>query len=97
MNPKQLIFHEAAHAKIMAGVNALTNAVRSTLGPKARTVVRMSKAQRLQHLGLLLSFTLLALTGFATLFIGILPNRFIEMVNWALGIAQNPAMARLIR
>ena len=32
---------------------------------KSRNTVRMSKAQRLQHLGLLLSFTILALTGFA--------------------------------
>ena len=39
----------------------------------------------------------LGVAGFATLFIGILPNRFIELVNWALGIAQNPAMAKLIR
>ena len=39
----------------------------------------------------------LGVTGFATLFIGILPNRFIEMVNWALGIAQNPSVARFVR
>jgi NADH-quinone oxidoreductase subunit N len=39
----------------------------------------------------------LGVTGFATLFIGILPNRFIEMVNWALGIAQNPSVAKLVR
>lgn len=32
---------------------------------KTRTITRMSKAQRLQHLGLVLSFTVLALTGFA--------------------------------
>jgi len=38
----------------------------------------------------------LGLTGFATLFIGILPNRFIEMVNWALGIVQTPTVAKLI-
>jgi len=38
----------------------------------------------------------LGVTGFATLFIGILPNRFIEIVNWALGIAQNPTTAKLI-
>jgi len=38
----------------------------------------------------------LGLAGFATLFIGILPNRFIEMVNWALGIVQNPSVAKLI-
>jgi len=38
----------------------------------------------------------LGVTAFATLFIGIMPNRFIEIVNWALGIAQNPATAKLI-
>ena len=37
----------------------------------------------------------LTLTGLATLYIGILPNRFIEIVNWALGIAQNPSIAKL--
>ena len=39
----------------------------------------------------------LALAAVATLYIGIMPDRFIQMVNWALGIAQNPAVARLIR
>jgi NADH-quinone oxidoreductase subunit N len=39
----------------------------------------------------------LGLTGFATLYIGIMPNRFIELVNWALGIAQAPSVAKLIR
>ena len=39
----------------------------------------------------------LAVAGFATLFIGILPDRFIQLVNWTLGIAQNPAVAKLIR
>jgi NADH-quinone oxidoreductase subunit N len=39
----------------------------------------------------------LAVTAFATLFIGILPDRFIYLVNWSLGIAQNPAIAKLIR
>jgi NADH-quinone oxidoreductase subunit N len=39
----------------------------------------------------------IGITGFATVFIGIMPNRFIEMVNWALGIANNPNVARLIR
>jgi len=37
----------------------------------------------------------LGLTGLATLYIGIMPNRFIEIVNWALGLAQNPNVARL--
>ena len=39
----------------------------------------------------------LAVTAFATLFIGIMPDRFIQAVNWSLGIAQTPAMAKLIR
>ena len=39
----------------------------------------------------------LGLTAFATVFIGILPDRFIHMVNWSLGIAQNPSLAKLIR
>ena len=36
----------------------------------------------------------LAITGFATLFIGIMPERFIHWVNWALGLVQNPPMAK---
>jgi len=39
----------------------------------------------------------LGLAAGATLYIGIMPDRFIQMVNWALGIAQNPAVARLVR
>ena len=39
MTAKQIIFHENAHAKIMAGVRILADAIRGTLGPKARTVV----------------------------------------------------------
>ena len=39
MAAKQLIFHEHAHSKILAGMTILANAVRPTLGPKARTVV----------------------------------------------------------
>jgi NADH-quinone oxidoreductase subunit N len=38
----------------------------------------------------------LGVTGFATIFIGVLPNRFIELVNWALGIAQSTNVARLV-
>jgi NADH-quinone oxidoreductase subunit N len=47
---------------------------------------------------LAISFTMraaLGLTALATVYIGILPNRFIELVNWALGIAQNTAIAKL--
>ena len=38
----------------------------------------------------------LAVTAFATLFIGIMPDRFIQLVNWSLGLAQSPAVAKLI-
>jgi chaperonin GroEL len=39
MAAKQLLFGESAHAKILKGLNTLADAVRVTLGPKARTVV----------------------------------------------------------
>ena len=39
MPAKQLMFGESAHAKIVSGMNILADAVRVTLGPKARTVV----------------------------------------------------------
>lgn len=38
----------------------------------------------------------LAVTAFATLFIGIMPNHFIQLVNWSLGLAQNPVIAKLV-
>lgn len=37
----------------------------------------------------------IAVAGIATLYIGLLPNSFIQMANWALGIAQNPSVAKL--
>jgi chaperonin GroEL len=39
MPAKQLLFGETAHAKLVKGMNILADAVRVTLGPKARTVV----------------------------------------------------------
>jgi chaperonin GroEL len=39
MSAKQLVFHNAAHARILAGIDTLARAVRVTLGPKARTVI----------------------------------------------------------
>jgi len=36
---KQILFNEAARKKLMAGINKLINAVKVTLGPKARHVV----------------------------------------------------------
>lgn len=38
----------------------------------------------------------LAATAFATLFIGILPDRFIFVVNWCLGLTQHPAVAKMM-
>ncbi|HJV02468.1 MAG TPA: chaperonin GroEL [Burkholderiaceae bacterium] len=39
MPAKTLLFHDAARAKLFAGLNILANAVKVTLGPKGRTVV----------------------------------------------------------
>ena len=39
MTAKQIVFRRDAHARILAGMSTLTDAIRGTLGPKARTVV----------------------------------------------------------
>jgi chaperonin GroEL len=39
MTAKQLLFHDHAHAKMLAGMSTLAEAVRVTLGPKSRTVM----------------------------------------------------------
>ena len=39
----------------------------------------------------------LGVTALATLWIGIMPEHFIRLVNWSLGIAQNPVVGKLIR
>jgi chaperonin GroEL len=39
MSAKELLFGESAHARLVRGMNILADAVRVTLGPKARTVV----------------------------------------------------------
>ena len=39
MSAKQVLFGEPAHARLLRGMNTLADAVRVTLGPKARTVV----------------------------------------------------------
>lgn len=41
--------------------------------------------------------TALAITAFATLFIGIMPERFINLVNWSLGLTQTSPLAKLIQ
>ena len=39
MPSKQVVFGQEAHVRLLAGINTLAQAVRVTLGPKARTVV----------------------------------------------------------
>jgi len=39
MPAKEIIFHESARKTILAGINALADAVKVTLGPKGRNVV----------------------------------------------------------
>ncbi len=39
MAAKQLLFHEAARAKMLKGVDIMANAVKATLGPKDRNVI----------------------------------------------------------
>jgi chaperonin GroEL len=39
MTAKQVLFGESAHARLIKGMNTLADAVRVTLGPKARTVI----------------------------------------------------------
>jgi chaperonin GroEL len=39
MAAKQLLFHDQARARVLAGVNALAQAVQVTLGPRGRTVI----------------------------------------------------------
>ena len=39
----------------------------------------------------------IAVTGIATLYIGLLPNSFIELANWALGLSQAAPVAKLIQ
>ena len=38
----------------------------------------------------------LGVTGFATVFIGIMPERFIDIIDWLLGITKSPAVAKLV-
>jgi NADH-quinone oxidoreductase subunit N len=41
--------------------------------------------------------TALGITALATIYIGVMPNRFIEIVNWSLGIVQQANVARLVQ
>ena len=43
-NPKELVLHEEARTKLKAGINKISEAVKSTLGPEGNTVVIESPA-----------------------------------------------------
>src|ERR1700676_1243601 len=55
--------------------------------PEERGVLPVSWAMR----------AALAITAFATVFIGIMPDRFINIVNWSLGLVQTSPVARLMQ
>lgn len=42
MTAKQVLFGEAAHARLIKGMNILTDAVRVTIGPKDKPGERMT-------------------------------------------------------
>jgi hypothetical protein len=59
--------------------------------------VFMGKAEEKEPLPVSLGMrAALGLSGLATLYIGVMPEQFIRLVNWSLGLAQNPAVARLV-
>src|SRR5216683_1622052 len=63
---------------------------------KIANAVFMGKAEEREPLPVSLGMrAALGLSGFATLYIGVMPEQFIRLVNWTLGLAQNPAVARL--
>jgi NADH-quinone oxidoreductase subunit N len=65
---------------------------------KIANAMFMGKAEEAETLPVSLGMrAALAIAGFATLYIGVMPEHFIRLVNWSLGIAQNPAIARLVR
>ncbi len=43
MSAKQLLFGGPAHGRLVRGMNVLADAVRVTLGPKARTVIAQAE------------------------------------------------------
>src|SRR3984957_15178360 len=55
---------------------------------------KVEKSEEKLHVSLSMRAAI-AIAGIATLYIGLLPNSFIQLVNWALGIGQNPAVAKL--
>src|SRR5713101_937530 len=60
--------------------------------------VFMGKAEEKEPLPVSLGMrAALGLSALATLYIGVMPEQFIRLVNWSLGLAQNPAVARFVR
>src|SRR5450432_576445 len=81
----------------LAGLGVLYSVFGLSYYLKIANAMFMGKVEKGEET-LAVSYTMRAALGvaaLATLYIGILPNRFIELVNWALGIAQNPAIAKL--
>src|SRR6266853_4063334 len=65
---------------------------------KMANAVFMGKAEEKEALPVSLGMrAALGLSGLATLNIGVMPEQFIRLVNWSLGLAQNPAVARFVR
>src|SRR5229473_562393 len=65
---------------------------------KIANAVFMGKAEEKEALPVSLGMrAALGLSGLATLYIGVMPEQFIRLVNWSLGLAQNPAVARFVR
>src|ERR1700738_2038931 len=65
---------------------------------KIANAVFMGKAEEKEPLPVSLGMrAALGLSGLATLYIGVMPEQFIRLVNWSLGLAQNPAVAQFVR
>jgi NADH-quinone oxidoreductase subunit N len=63
---------------------------------KMANAMFMAKSEEKEKLPISIGMRLgLTLAAIGTLYIGLLPDQFIQLVNWALGIAQNPAVAKL--
>src|SRR3979411_2461689 len=65
---------------------------------KIANAVFMGKAEEKEPLPVSLGMrAALGLSGLATLYIGVMPEQFIRLVNWSLGLAQNHTVARFVR
>ena len=63
---------------------------------KMANAMFMAKSEEKEKLPISIGMRLgLTMAAIGTLYIGLLPDQFIQLVNWALGIVQNPAVAKL--